>query len=259
MAADDVYPALRPRTPFEEYTLLPFKQAISRGRSRVADLLRRVDTPAFLAQHPAKAVPFVYSKIFDVTLTAARRNGAVGFLASAPVADLDAYVKPRDSNILVGRDGAFYLCSMNAACYVSLTYDANPSFGTYTFVNSKSVSDIFDRAVEDNGGGLQCNFFFGHQSYEDKPNVCFDLILHDKRRGRRIHDGHLPSQIMGSQNLGGRDVARSIRFDPNTEIEPRVRLLEVRMGSLLDTTAAYDAAQFKGYLNIMFEGFKVLA
>lgn len=253
--ADDIYPALRPRTVFEEHMLLPFKLAISRGRSRVADLVRRTSTPAFLAQYPGKTVNAAYSMLFDVDLVAARRHGAEGFLGHAPVVDLAKYVTPRDNNVVIGRDGAFYHCETTVAAYVSLTYDDDPSFAAgHSFTNPLPVGDLFDRAVEANGGGLQLGWFFGHQSYEDKPNLAFDVVLHDKKRGKRLHEGHIPPHL-----LVGRERPRPVRYEPGSEIEPRVRLLEVRMGDLLDTDAAWNAAQFRAYLNITFHGFKVLA
>ena len=67
-----------------------------------------------------------------------------------------------------------------------------------------------------------------------------------------MNTGHLPAQEITKEQ----DVA--LRFDVNTEIEPRLRVLECRPGSLLDTDDAFDAAQFRGYLYVVFSGYKVL-
>jgi hypothetical protein len=253
----------RPRNAFEEHLALPFRRAVDHVRERVADLTRKTTQPAFLEQYPARAVPFLYPLRYEFDLLSARPHpsGATGFEANAPVVDLGAFLAPvnNDGLLRVNREGAFYWCSTNLTGYMSLSYTADPGFGGNTFVNTTPVSGFFNRAIEDNGGALQENFFFGSVDYEDKAIISFDLELYDQLRGRRIHEERLPPQLLSAQNYANRETPHAIRFDPNTVIEPRLRLLEVRPGSLLDTDQAFDAAQFRAYLYLVIEGYKVLA
>ena len=59
---------------------------------------------------------------------------------------------------------------------------------------------------------------------------------------------------LGSRPRRWGKVAQPIRFDPNTELEPRIYINEVRMGNILDTDQAYNAAQVKVYLFVTFHG-----
>lgn len=249
---------IRPRNAFEAHLLAPFKRKIESMRNRINHLVRVFDTPAFLDQYPGNTVPFIFSKTYTFGLVASRNDGAVGFDGKASLVDLGSYLSPRNGNIFVGRDGPFYWCSTNITGYCSLTYDSDPAFGGNTFVNPKPVADIFSSAIDNNGGALMNNNFFGHVDYATRSNICFDLELYDRKRGRRLHEERLPPQVLTAQGFSNKENAQAVRLDVNTEIEPRVRLLEVRPGSLLDSDAAYDAAQFQGYLNLTFKGYKVL-
>jgi hypothetical protein len=248
----------RPRNAFAEHLTLPFKRAVNHVRERVADITRRMYQPAFFDQYPARAVPYVFSKRYEFGLTAARNFGAVGFEGRAQLVDLGSFITPVNNNIFVNREGPFYWCGSNISGYMSLTYGADPGFGGNTFINPVPVSGFFNRAIEDNGGALQDNYFFGHVDYEDKAIISFDLELYDRKRGRRLHEERLPPQLLTAQGYANKETPRSVRFDPNTEIEPRLRLLEVRPGALLDTDQAFDAGQFRAYLYLVFEGYKVL-
>lgn len=248
----------RPRNAFEAHLNAPFKRAVDKIRNRVNDVARRLGNPAFLNQYPGNAVPYIFSKTYQFDLVAPRRNGVVGFDGLAPVVDLGAFVLPRNGNIFVGRDGPFYWCSTNISGYYSLTYDADPGFGVNTFINTLPVSDIFNRAIEENGGALQVNYFFGHVDNDDKANIAFDIELYDRKRGRRLHEERLPPQVLTAQGYANKETSNPVRFNVNSEIEPRIRLLEVRPGSLLNTDQAFNAAQFRAYLNFTFKGYKVL-
>lgn len=267
MAADyDESHNLRPRNVFEAHLYRPFQRGIRALRERIADLNQRVHSPIFLDQHPGRAVPFMFPKLYDLGLVNPRSDdwgASTGFLADAPVVDLGAYLTPRNSNLIVGADGTFYWTSTNIAAWVSLTYDADPGLGTgNTDVNPLPVSDIFDAAVEQNGGALACNYFFGDARLTQSPTgsvrTCFDIQLYDKKRGRRLHEEHIPPQLLCAQGYDNKLRSRQVRLPPNTEIEPRVRVLEVRPAGLLDTDQAYAAAQFRAYLGLVFKGYKVL-
>jgi hypothetical protein len=253
----------RPRNALSSHLERPFKRAVDVVRNRVHDLTSRMHAPAFLDQYPARTVPFMFAKTFELGLVTARKldpdePGNEGFETFATPVNLGAFVKSRNGNIFVNREGPFYWCSSNISSYVSLSYDADPGFGGFTYTNPTPASDIFNRAIEDNGGALAVNYFFGHVDYQVRANTAFDLQLYDKKRNRFLHEEHLPPQVLTAQGFSNKHNASPIRFDPNTEIEPRVRVLEVRMGDLLDTDQAFNAAQFKAYLHLIFKGYKVL-
>ena len=240
---------------FEAHLARPFKRAVDWSRNRVNDLSVRMAAPAFLDQYPGRAVPYYFAMKYDLGLLATRRNGIVGFDGLAPVVDLGDFLVP-EKNMFVNREGAFHWTSSNITGYASLTYDANPGFATV--INPRPVGDIFDRAIENNGGALVQNYFFSHVDYQTRAMTCFDVQIYDRKRSKRLHEGWLPMQTLCGQDFANKRSARPARFDPNSEIEIRVRLLEERMGDLLDTTQAFDAAQFRGYLYIVIGGYKVL-
>lgn len=252
----------RPRNAFVEHTLRPIKRFAGLVRNRTNDLRELMNNePAFLDQYPSNAVPYIFSKLYDLELTAARRwdDGANnGFLKLAPVANRGRFILPRKQNVFVNRDGSFFWCSTSISGFVSLTYNSDPSISGSEEFGGPTVGDIFDPVLSANGGAQALNYFFSSVDYQNKPNICFELELYDKKRQRRLHDGRIPSQLLSGQQYANKLLSEPIRFDPNSEIEPRVYPTEVRMGDLLDTDTAYNAALFRGYLNITFIGYKVL-
>jgi hypothetical protein len=267
---------LRPRNAFEAHLLRPFKRGIDNVRQRIRALTQRANDPVFLDQYPARTVPYVFSKLYTFDMVAPRRveagQGGTGYWLSAPVVDLGQFILPRNGNIVVGRDGPFYWCQSNVAGYMSFTYDSPPGIGDAGVV-ARPVSDIFDSVIDANGGALQTSYFYGafHNinpllpgaNGGDMPRICFDVELYDRKRGKRLHEERLPPQLFSGGNFANKDKSHVTRFDPNTEIEPRVRLLDVCPGTSLvadDTfgNQQYAAAQFRGYLNIIFKGYKVL-
>lgn len=258
----------RPRNAFEAHLARPFKKAVDILRNRVNDLSFRMASPAFLDQYPARSVPFIYSKLYGpFGLVAPRRNGDVGFIGRAPVVDLGDFITPRNDNIIVNREGPFYWCSTNIAGYMSVTFREAPFpdgaiDGTRTYdIDTRPSSDIFDSWLSANGGAVSMNRFNNTTSLGNAgaAKICFDLDLYDKKRGRKLHEDHLPPQVLTAQRFANKENVSPIRFDPNTEIEPRVRLLEVNPDEF-ETDQAYDAgvADFKAYLNLIFIGYKVL-
>jgi len=253
----------RPRNALGELLARPFKRSVDVLRNRLDRLNRLASTPAFLDQFPSNAKPYRFSKLYGpLPLTTAQRWSAaddgVGFVSLAAAANNAAYVTPRNGNIKVNREGSWYWTTTSVTGFYSLTYDSDPGFGATTFVNPLQVRDIFSPAIESNGGAIQVNYFMGHVNYGPRANICFDLKLYDTKRGRFLHDDALPMQTLSAQNFANKYVSAPSRFDPNTEIEPRVRIQEIRPGSLLDTDAAFNAAQFAAYLCITFGGYKVL-
>lgn len=243
----------RPRNVFEAHLARPFKKAVDIVRNRVNKLSVRMASQAFLDQYPARSVPYIYSKLYGpFGLLAPRRNGQTGLLGLGPVVDLGAFATPRNSNIVVNREGPFYWCSTNATAYVTLT--GGGLVVPAPVLPAGPAGDIFDPVFTNNGGGVSLNSF-------DGPFV-WDYVLYDRKRGRRLHDDHMPPQVITAQNYANKENATPIRFDPNTEIEPRVRLLSVNpIGPAVDDSdAVYNDAVDRTavFLNIMFIGYKVL-
>jgi len=256
----------RPRDPLSVQLARPFFRAVDVVRNRIDDLTSLANKPTFLDQYPSNAKPWRFSKLYGpIPLTAARRypeaDDGTGFEAFALVANESQFYAPRNGSIYVNREGAWHWTGTNVTGYYSLTYDADPGFdpGVRTFINPVAMTDIYNPAIEQNGGALQENYFFGHPNYEIRANIVWDMRLYDRKRARYLHDDALPSQMLSAQNFANKNLSSPTRFDVNTEIEPRIRIQEVRPGNLLDTDVAYDAAQFRAYLCIVFHGYKVLA
>lgn len=250
----------RPRNVFDQHKQRPFKQAINTQRERTAALTSLLDDVAMLDQYPAKRVPFSFSKRFAIPLTSARHvltpaegGAGTGFEALAPVADLQTEIEPENGgDVFVNREGPFYLTDIEAYGYVNLTFDSDPGFAGGPYTTAGAAADIFDSALRNNGGALSLNYFRSHPLYTDKPNMSFDVRLRDKQRGVYLHSGRLSAhEVKKEQEV-------VTRFDPNTTIEPRIRILEARMGNLLDTDQAFNAAQFRGWVYIILNGYKVL-
>lgn len=256
---------VRDRDPLTTQLARPFYRAIDTLRNRVNDLAELANTPVFLDQYPGNTKPWRFSKLYGpIPLTTARRitaDGSEGFEANALVANNSLFYSPRNGSIYVNREGAWHWTGTNVTGWVSLSYNADPDFDPEArdFINPIPVSDIYNPAIEMNGGALQENYFFGHVNYATRANIAWDMKLYDRKRARFLHDDALPSQVVTAQNFANKSLSSPTRFDPNTEIEPRIRIQEVRPGSLLDTDTAYDAAQFRAYLQITFFGYKVLA
>ena len=95
-----------------------------------------MNAPAFLDQYPANAVPFNFAKLYGpIPLTTARKYDpagvpGAGFEKFAALVDLGAFLKPRNGNVFVNREGAFYWCATNIAAYYSFTHVRTPKPGS---------------------------------------------------------------------------------------------------------------------------------
>jgi hypothetical protein len=253
----------------ERHLTRPFKLYVDTLRNKVSDLADRLNSPAALDQYPGRRVPYAFSRLYGpVGPTTPRRGDAGGFEELAPLAQPAQFILPRNGNIRVGQIGSFFWQETNVYAYLSWTYSADPGplgNGLVTPVATfPSAGDIFDNVFPDNGGALAFNNF-RFLDYSPPPvgfatvlppDVSFDLGLYEKTRGRFLHDrDRMPINVFAGQNFANRKVGQAIRFDPNTELEPRVYINEVRMGNVLDTDQAYNAAQVKVYLIITFHGY----
>ena len=228
-------------------------------RNRVNDLNKKLNTQPYLDQYPGKTQPFIFSKLYGpFGLETARRTTNPGHESLAPLVNPSAPLLPRNQNILTSRIGAFYWCSTHVTGYLSWTYTEDPGFDFTVPINTQIPSDIFNPVLEANGGAALFNNFASlnfAQTGTTVPIIGFELGLYDKKRGRYIGDGVLPSEMFCSGNFGNRRLPQPIRFDVDTELEPRLHITEVRMGNYLDTDQSFNAAQVQCYLNICFKGY----
>lgn len=247
----------------ERHLTRPFKQYVDTLRNKVSDLADRLNAPAALDQYPGRRVPYAFSRIYGpIGPTTPRRGDAGGFEELAPLAQPAQFLTPRNGNIKVGQIGSFLWQETSVYAYLSWTYSADPGLAPISVATFPTAGDIFDNVFPENGGALAFNNFRflenappGLLSAGVPPDVSFDLGLYEKTRGRFLHDrDRMPINVFAGQNFANRKVAQPIRFDPNTELEPRIYINEVRMGNTLDTDQAYNAAQVKVYLFVTFHG-----
>lgn len=245
----------------ERHLTRPFKMYVDTLRNKVSDLADRLNSPAALDQYPGRRVPYAFSRIYGpIGPTTPRRGDAGGFEELAPLAQPSQFILPRNGTIKVGQIGSFLWQETSVYAYLSWTYGADPGLpgNQATFA---AAGDIFDNVIPNNGGALAFNnfrFIEGNPALPNPilaPDVSFDLGLYEKTRGRFLHDrDRMPINVFAGQNFANRKVAQPIRFDPNTELEPRIYINEVRMGNALATDQAYNAAQVKVYLFVTFHG-----
>lgn len=243
----------------ERHLTRPFKMYVDTLRNKVSDLADRLNAPAALDQYPGRRVPYAFSRLYGpIGPTTPRRGDAGGFEELAPLVQPAQFILPRNGTIKVGQIGSFVWQETNVYAYLSWTYGADPGL-VNPVATFPSAGDIFDNVFPENGGALAFNNFRFLEPNPPfrllAPDVSFDIGLYEKTRGRFLHDrDRMPINVFAGQNFANRKVAQPIRFDPNTELEPRIYINEVRMGNTLDTDQAYNAAQVKVYLFVTFHG-----
>ena len=252
--------------------------------------------PVFLDQYPGHSVPFCFSKIYDLGFVQTRPDASFNgsktangtWHNGAPVVDMSRWILPRNGNILVNQEGPFYLTQVNMGGFFNLTPidDAISPLGPPAF--PEGVGDIFDPVsysnsplggtptvvpTQSNGGALRVNYFYdffpnvysngaGIPPLNDvRPCINFDLILFDKKRSRQLHDDVLSPHLLSGQDFSNKFLGKPMRFDPNTTIEPRVRILKCKPGSIFNAgleATDLDIYDFRGFLTLTFKGYKVL-
>lgn len=265
---------------FERHLTRPFSQKINQLRNRLADLNAKLNRPAMLDQYPGRAVPYAFTRMYGpLPLTTARRlssaQGGAGFEKLATVVTPSDFYLPRNGNINVGRYGSFVWTNASIFSYLSLTYSADPGisfepFGAAPFLSVKTFAqegDIFDSVLDNNGGAISFdgNSYIPPEKWYNFPytgaplrytgDICFDIGLYDKLRGRFLHDqDRVTSMLFSGKSVVNKPLGQEIRFDANTELEPRIYLNEFRMGAMLDTDQAFNAAQARAYIAVVFLG-----
>lgn len=286
---------------------LPARRYIDTLRSVINDLVRKVDTSARWDQYPGKTMPYCFSKLygpFGLIRSGRSKVGggvAAGFNEYATLASPGVFLLPRNTNILTGRDIAFYWDSIDVFGMYSVTYGRDPQlYWSEAAVppppqpvnpaiwNGSAVppalyppAGLFDSVMEKDGGAaMLMNFsnaftpnalvngmIFPQRPLATVPHISFDFDLYDRKRGRSLTGGRVPCTVLagGTYNFKSLFNGREMRFDPDSEIEPRVYLNEVRMTEAQDFSQppadpnyAFQSSQVTCYLNIVFKGKKAV-
>lgn len=256
----------------EKHRQLPFKRFMDLIEAKLNDLNDILLRPTPYDQGPGRQIPYCIPVWFGpLPLTTPRRatlatnETAAGFELSAALANPAAFSVPRNGDILVDREMSVRIKSMNAYGFVNWGYTADPGFTVPAgVINPQGVGDIFDAvgpdpAVGSNGGAMPLDFFGGTFStisapQPNLPNIAFEVELYDKLRGRRMHDRRLPVEMFQGGRIAHRKTSSDLVWPQGSKIEPRLYVNEVRMGSILDTDAAFDAASVKAYVCLVFKG-----
>jgi hypothetical protein len=236
-------------------------------QQQVDELEREINETGGMPQYPGKTVPWAFSALYGpIPILATRRNDSgAGTVHLAPLVSTTTPYLPRNRNLLVGRDGAYYWCAANVAGYYSWTYTSDP--GTSVAVPAivpvrNAVADIFDPVFPNNGGaeGLQ-NFAAFCCSGFANPHVCFEVDLYDKKRGRSLTDGKCPPEPFMGLTYGFQEFDSPQRFQEDTELEPRLFVTDAGvLGAISapDTDAVYNASSVAFYVNLALRGYRVL-
>lgn len=245
---------------------LPVRRYIDVLRNRANDLSRKLDAGAYYDQHPGKQVPWVFSTIFGPIQPQVPRNipGAGGATEFAPLVAPARFITPQNTNILTGRDAAFYWCSTNVVGLVNWTFAPGTTFPGVP-VATKANGGLFDTAIENNGGAQIVTDFtnaYVEPTFALSPSsplhVCFEIDIYDKKRGRSITDGRIPAEAFLGLNFENKLAAGHLRFDPDTELEPRVYITAIngRIQGVDETEFNFN--QISVFLNIAFCGYNQL-
>lgn len=242
---------------------LPFKRFMDLLGSKLDDLNEMLLKPTPYDQGPGRIIPYSIPVLYGpLPLTTARRAGAAagvaGFEALAPLANPGRFVVPRNGDILIDQEFSFRVNSMDAYGFVNWGYTANPGF-TVPIIDPQGVGDIFDDVINLNGGAMPLDYFGGTFStlsapQPNLPNIAFEIELYDKLRSRRMHENRLPVEMFQGGRIANRSTASVLMFEKGSKIEPRLFINEIRMGSILDTDQAFNAASVKVWVCIVFKG-----
>lgn len=264
----------RPR--LDEYKLLaelPIRRALITLSNRARTVIKRLHSVANFDQYPSKEKSFTFScRYGPFDLQTPGRNGADdGYFGDAPLVSTSQYTLPIDGTIKTGRQGAFYICGVNAAMDFSWTRtSANGDGGP---VSSLPAGNLFDASIEQNGGGVTLLNLTNLDWTIDPantpmnaPSFGWEMDLYDRRRGRSITGGRIPGEYFTVGTLGFRKVggmayepggARGMRWDADTEIEPRLYITQTWVPGIDDDTL-YDDARVAFWLNVAFRGYYAL-
>lgn len=239
----------------------PVARYISTLRARARHVNEHLDGPAALDQYPGRRIPYIYTRTFRVDGPVAARRFATGTAPerTATVANPNTFVLPREGPIRVGRNGTFIWTRASTSVYLSLTYKSEPRDTPVAISDAMNNGDLFDPTIPNDGGGIWCGGF----SYVSdpatltlQPTVSYDIGLLDKKRGAYLHSGErLPVHLFSGQRFANRMLAQPADFDANSEIEVRLFINEIRMGTALDSVTALAASKLKTYIFVNLIGY----
>ncbi len=256
----------------DEYQLLkelPMRRALVTLSNRARIITKRLKTVANFDQYPSKEKNFSFScRYGPIPLeTPGRQGETVGYLGLADLINTTQPRLPIEGNMKTGRQGAFYLCGVNATMDFSWTRTgANGDGGP---VNALPAGDLFDSVIEQNGGGqtlqnlMDLEWSAGGTQRQNAPSMSWEIDLYDKRRGRSISGGRVPAEMFMVGTLGFRKVggmayeaggARGMRWDVDSEIEPRLYVTQARV-PFATTDAIFNAARVAFWANVVFRGY----
>jgi hypothetical protein len=242
----------------EKHRQLPFKRFMDMISAKLADINDMLNEPAAADQYAGKIIPYAVPVLYGpLPLVTARRGSDGGFEQFAVLAQPSQSIGPRNGNALIGRELTFECQSLSAYGFVNFGYKGDPGYPVPR--PDTPVGDIFDSVLDLNGGAMPMDYFGGtfstlSSTVPNMMNISFDVELYDRLRGRRLHEGRLPVELFQSGRIAHRKMASPIRFEKGSNIEPRIYINEIRMGSALDTTEAFEAAQVKAYVCLVLKG-----
>lgn len=241
---------------------LPVSRYLKTLSHRVYSLAGKLNRSAYFDQHAGKSVPYNYSLIWGpITQATPRRVGATGFLGLAPLIDPNTFILPRNGNVLTGRDGAFIWHATNMSTWLSWTRtSATAAWPVAGPVSALPAGDIFSSVVQANGGAQVLmnlsDIGWGNGASArgiDAPAVYFEIDLYDKKRGRSVTGGRVPAETYFGGTLGAKEHSlprgtvgggggggTAYRWEPDTEIEPRLYVNQARVPQIDPATGIYD-------------------
>lgn len=259
-------------TILDKHRQLPFKRFMDMIESKLDDLTEMLLKPSPFDQGPGREVPYAFPVWFGpLPLTTARRateatnEDAAGHELLATLATPSQYFKPATFSgpMIIDQEFSFRCLSLSAFGFVNWGYKSDPGFSV-PYTNPLGVGGILDAvgpnpAVGPNGGAMPLDYFGGTFStistpQPNLPNIAFEVELWEGQRGRRLHEGKLPPEMFQGGRVAHRKTGSPLVFPKGTIVEPRLFLNELRMGSILDTDAAFNAASVKGWVCLVFKG-----
>jgi hypothetical protein len=258
---------------FELLEELPVSRYLKTLSHRVYQLSKKLNRSAYFDQYAGQSVPYNYSLLWGpITMQTPRRVGTTGFLGLAPLITPETFILPRNGNVLTGRDGAFMWHATNMSTWISWTRTGQVAGATVNGpVDSRPAGDIFSSVVDANGGAQPLmnlsDIGWGNNAIGegiDAPAVYFEIDLYDKKRGRSITGGRVPAETYFGGTLGAKEHSLdgdAYRWEPDTEIEPRLYVNQARVPMFEPTGGIYDqndaffnAQRVAFYVTMTFKG-----
>ena len=97
----------------------------------------------------------------------------------------------------------------------------------------------------------------------DDQALGYEIVLYDRKRGRALHESKLPFETFFGGQVTLKRLAEPIRFDPNTDLEPRIfvtwpQFNQANAGSYGNPATHVYNTNMTWWLVIMFKGRLIL-